>query len=247
MLYFPLLSVAPEYFTNHRGSAMGLILSGSGVGGLLYAPVTRALLSRLGVRWTLRILGLSSFAIALPIALSVRPSRSSVRRPTLVNVSLAKKPTFILQALAAMAQAAGNLVPLTFLPDFSTRLGYTAAFAAVLLAINNGTNSISRILMGFIADVAGRQNTLILSVWASTLVVVALWLGAAADDGKTLWIVFVVAYGVFSGGKFPFLNSRKHPIASVCLGSMKRRYCKTYVSSRGPFPSPICLRSSQRQ
>ncbi|KAL9618535.1 MAG: hypothetical protein Q9160_006791 [Pyrenula sp. 1 TL-2023] len=203
MLYFPVLSVAPEYFTNHRGSAMGIILSGAGVGGLLYAPVTRVLLSRLGIRWTLRTLGLSSFAIALPIALSVRPSRSTVRRPTLVNVSLAKKPTFILQALAAMAQAAGNLVPLTFLPDFSTRLGYTAAFGAALLAINNGINSVSRILMGFIADV-----------------VVALWLGAAADDGKTLWIIFVVAYGIFAGEM-----SRK-----VSQPSGKKAFCDSLIS-----------------
>lgn len=201
LLYFPLLSVAPEYFTRHRGSAMGFILSGAGIGGLIYAPITRALLSQIGVRWTLRVLGLSSFTIALPIALSARPSRSAVRRPTLVNVSLAKKPTFILQAVAAMAQAAGNLVPLTFLPDFSTRLGYTAAFAAILLAINNGINSVSRIIMGAIADVAGRQNTLVMSVLGSAVVVIAFWLGAAAGNEKDLWITFVIAYGIFAGGK----------------------------------------------
>lgn len=32
MMYFPILSVAPEYFDQHRGSAMGVILSGAGVG-----------------------------------------------------------------------------------------------------------------------------------------------------------------------------------------------------------------------
>lgn len=106
---------------------MGFILSGAGVGGLVYAPAARAMLAKLGAAWTLRIFGLVNFAIAIPIVLSTPQSRSLSKRPTLVDVRLAKRLTFILQALAAMAQAAGNLVPLTFLPEFSTRLGYTAA------------------------------------------------------------------------------------------------------------------------
>lgn len=204
MLYFPILSVAPEYFDTHRGSAMGFILSGAGFGGLIFSPVTRVLLSHLGIRWTLRTLGFLNLAISLPIAFSVRPSRSRLQRPTLVNVGLAKKPTFILQAFAAMAQAAGNFVPLTFLPQFSTRLGYTAAFGAILLAINNGVNSISRILMGLAADRVGRQNTLVLSVLGSAITVPAFWFGAAVTDGKALWIAFVIFYGVFSGGELSF-------------------------------------------
>jgi hypothetical protein len=106
---------------------MGFILSAAGVGGLAYAPAARVMLAKVGAAWTLRIFGLVNFVISVPIALSTPPSRSLTKRPTLVDVKLAKKATFILQALAAMSQAAGNLVPLTFLPEFSTRLGYTAA------------------------------------------------------------------------------------------------------------------------
>ena len=131
-LYFPVLAVAPEYFDAHRGAAMGLILSAAGVGGLTYAPVTRVLLSKIGIRWTLRTLGLVNLTLALPIAYLTPPSRVRSKRPTLVNVTLAKKPAFILQAIAATSQAAGNFVPLTFLSEFSVTLGYTAAFGAAL-------------------------------------------------------------------------------------------------------------------
>ncbi|KAK3066206.1 hypothetical protein LTS18_001909, partial [Coniosporium uncinatum] len=154
MLYFPILSVAPEYFDSRRGAAMGVILSGAGLGGLALAPIIRVLLDSVGVRWTLRALGLLNLVIGLPIAWSASPSRSSTRRPTLVNINIAKKPAFMLQVLAALLQASGNFVPLTFLPEFSVALGYTAAFGALLLSVNNGVNSASRILMGFIADVA---------------------------------------------------------------------------------------------
>ncbi|EXJ95020.1 hypothetical protein A1O1_00138 [Capronia coronata CBS 617.96] len=200
LLYFPVLAVAPEYFDAHRGSAMGFILSAAGLGGLVYAPAARVMLAKLGAAWTLRIFGLINFAISIPVVLGTPPSRSLSKRPTLVDVRIAKRATFILQALAAMAQAAGNLVPLTFLPEFSTRLGYTAAFGAALLSINNAVNTVSRIAMGFLADVAGRQNTLVLSVLGSAITVVAFWLSSACGDDMGLWLIFVVTYGIFAGG-----------------------------------------------
>ncbi|KAI9820639.1 MAG: hypothetical protein M1827_005008 [Pycnora praestabilis] len=200
MLYFPILSVAPEYFDVHRGAAMGFILSGAGIGGLVLSPLIRLLLDSIGIRWTLRALSLLNLIISLPIAMSASPSRSDSRRPTLVNISIAKKPAFILQALAALLQASGNFVPLTFLPEFSSTLGYTAAFGAVLLSVNNGVNSASRIVMGFTADKFGRQNTLVLSVLGSAISVWGLWLGAAVDGARGLWIAFVIIYGLTAGG-----------------------------------------------
>lgn len=205
MVYFPLLSVAPEYFDRHRGAAMGFILSGAGVGGLILSPTIRALLSATGARWTLRSMGVANFVITLPLALTAAPGRSVVRRPTLVNMAIAKKPTFILQCLTAILQASGNFVPLTFLPEFSTTIGYSVSFAATLLAINNGVNTVSRILMGFAADQLGRQNTLVLGVLGSAISVVSLWLASASNGDKVPWVSFVVIYGILAGA-FPMLK-----------------------------------------
>ena len=202
LLYFPVLAVAPEYFDARRGSAMGFILSGAGLGGLAYAPTVRAMLGRLGTRWTLRSLGIINFVLALPIAWFTPHARVRSRRHTLVNVNIAKKPAFMLQAIAAMSQAAGNYVPLTFLPEYSTTLGYTATFGATLLAINNGVNTLSRIMMGAVADVVGRQNTLILGMFGSAVTVAAFWLVSATSSSQQLWIAFVITYALFAGGGF---------------------------------------------
>lgn len=94
MLYFPVLAVAPEYFDTHRGFAMGFTLSAAGLGGLCYAPVTRTLLTKVGIRWTLRILGIVNCTLCLPIAGSTPASRSLRKRPTMVDLSITKKPAF---------------------------------------------------------------------------------------------------------------------------------------------------------
>lgn len=78
MLYFPLLGPAPEYFNRHRATALGLILSGGGVGSLILSPVVRALLSAVGGRWTLRFLAALSVVVGTPVAWAVPPSRFPV-------------------------------------------------------------------------------------------------------------------------------------------------------------------------
>ena len=185
---------------------MGIVLSAAGIGGLCYSLLIRYLLDRMGLRWTLRIMALENVLVTIPIALTACPSLSTDQRTTMVSMKIARKPTFVLQALGALLQAAGNFVPMTFTPEFSSALGYTAAFGATLLAINNAVNAISRILTGVLADTFGRQNILILSVIGSAISVMAIWMAAAITNSQVLWVFFVVLYGVLAGGKFPSQN-----------------------------------------
>ncbi|OZJ03686.1 hypothetical protein BZG36_03500 [Bifiguratus adelaidae] len=200
MVYFPALSVAPEYFERRRGAAMGFILSGAGMGGLIWSPVAGLLLDRLGARWALRTIGLLNLAISLPIALCAVPSRYTVWRPTLVNVNIARKPAFILQSVAACLQASGNAIPLNFVPAFSVALGYSAGFGAILLSVSNGVNSVSRIFMGLVGDSVGRQNTIIINSIGAALSVLVLWFLTVTSGANGLWIAFVILYGILAGG-----------------------------------------------
>jgi MFS family permease len=200
LLYFPILSVAPEYFTAHRGSAMGFILSGSGIGGLVFSPTIRTLISSIGPRWTLRALAFLVLVISLPIAVTAAPSRFVGRRPTHIDIKLATKPSFLLSVGAGFLQAGGNGLPLTFLAEYSVVLGYSAGFGATLLAVSNGVNSVSRVMTGFAGDRFGRQNTLILTVVLCVVSVLGFWLGSVSGGSKILWVVFVVLYGVTGSG-----------------------------------------------
>lgn len=167
----------------------------------MLSPLIRTLLSHIGPRYTLLALSLINLLLSLPIALAVAPSRFIGRRSTHVGLSLLKRPAFVLSVGAAFLQAAGNLLPLTFVVEFSVAVGFSSSFGAVLLAVLNGVNSISRILTGFAGDRFGRQNTLILTVIFSALSVLCFWLGSTKGDGnKVLWLLFVVGYGVAGGG-----------------------------------------------
>ncbi|KAJ7080953.1 MFS general substrate transporter [Mycena belliarum] len=201
LYYFPIISIAPTYFDRHRGFAMGFILSGSGVGGLVLAPVLQVLLGRYGVGTTLRILAGWNFAMGVPVACVVRRrsafNRSAGREHTRINMALVKRGTFLYQSLGAFLQAAGNVIPLYYMTSYSISiLAYSRSTGSLLLAINSAVNSVSRISMGLLADRVGRQNTMICGVFLSALCVLGLWYDAA----RPRFVTFVVMYGIYAGG-----------------------------------------------
>lgn len=195
MLYYPMTSLTPLFFDKHRGFAMGIALSGSGAGGLFFAPITQVLFDRWGAPATLRVLGAWNFVVLIPVSFVIRrPPGYSPVRPT---IALAKRGAFILQLFTAFLQAAGNIIPLYYLPLYSTAvLGFSSRTASMLLAVNNATNSVARVATGLLADYAGRQNTMIACVCFSGITVLTLWL----DASRGRFLAFVVLYGVGSGG-----------------------------------------------
>ncbi|KAF8833209.1 MFS general substrate transporter [Paxillus ammoniavirescens] len=170
MYYFPIMSLTPVYFDAHRGFAMGLILSGSGAGGLAFAPVVNSLITKYGIRWALRTLGIWNLVVRIPVACIIRKRQGFGCGDTRVAFGLAKRGTFLYQSAGAFLQTAGNFVPMYYMTTYSTSvLGYSASTASLVLALNNAVNSISRVSMGVLAARIGRQNTTIASVMLSAL------------------------------------------------------------------------------
>ena len=94
------MSLAPRFFDQNRGFAMGFILSGNGIGGLVLAPVIHGLIAKYGVGWALRILSIWSLVMMLPVACVARqpPGFEARRRggPGM-NYALMRRGTFIAQ------------------------------------------------------------------------------------------------------------------------------------------------------
>ncbi|KAF8940715.1 hypothetical protein BGZ58_005043 [Dissophora ornata] len=63
LAYYPAIAVPSQYFVKNRGLAIGIAVSGTGLGGFALAPLTNALIDKVGIFWTLRILGLMIFVV----------------------------------------------------------------------------------------------------------------------------------------------------------------------------------------
>lgn len=219
LTYMPAVTVTPGWLGANRGLGMGVVLSGTGVGGVVWAPALRALNNRIGFRDTLRLTGALSFGM---IALSslmltwdpdtdrrVRAemqgtrSRSRLGSVPLVNWQVAKSRKFLAQALGGMLQSAAYYTPVYFFSSYARTLGYSAAAGANFIALSNGSSAAGKVVIGFAADRIGRLNALLICTLISALTALGLWLPSTLSEGqgagKPLFVAFAMLYGIFAG------------------------------------------------
>ncbi|KAJ7314497.1 major facilitator superfamily domain-containing protein, partial [Mycena albidolilacea] len=201
LYYFPILTIAPTYFDRHRSFAMGCILSGSGIGRLVMAPVLQVLLDRCGFRRALCILALWNFVVRITVAYVIRRRSGFGTTPrTRLNMVLVSSPQYVVEVLRKALCRRVSFIRGPARPDHSLtddlRDCCSLSTGSLLLAINSGVNSISRIGTGVLADGVGRQNTMICSTILSALSVFALWYHVARER----FIVSVIMYGIYAGG-----------------------------------------------
>ncbi|KAK3826815.1 MAG: major facilitator superfamily domain-containing protein [Linnemannia elongata] len=66
LAFFPSLSLPSQWFKKRRGFATGIVVAGGGFGGLIISPVTTALFTKIGYRWTVRTMAIVHLVILIP-------------------------------------------------------------------------------------------------------------------------------------------------------------------------------------
>lgn len=221
LAFITAVTVTPTWYTKRRGLAMGIILSGTGIGGLVWAPAIQVINTKYGFRTGLRISG----AIAAGImAASIfvldwdDDSKERLRRENdantssvvsqmfnipLVNWRVAKSRVFAAQALGTFFHGAAYYIPLFFFSSYARTLGYSSIAGANFIAINNACNALGKIVIGFVADRwLGRTNTLVLTTMISAVGTAAFWIPSTFLDGhggsRGLFITFSLTFGTFA-------------------------------------------------
>lgn len=218
LIYMPSVTVAPTWFSLHRGLAMGIILAGTGVGGVAWPLAFRYLIDSVGFRNTLRITAGISFVLVTCSGAFMRWPANQLARIEAENAALsrssnifrlprvdwrvARSRKFLAHALGAALQSAAYYTPVFFFASFARTLGYSQATSANFIAISNAANAIGKVVIGHAADRMGRLNTLLVTTLISSISVLALWLPSCLSttqlSGSNLFIAFTILYGIFA-------------------------------------------------
>jgi MFS family permease len=215
LTYIPAVTVSPGWFNRHRGLAVGIVSSGTGVGGVVWAPTLRALNAAVGFRDCLRLtagisillLGLSAIMLKWEPEteqrnrLETQSSRSRLLVP-LIDWRVARSRKFVAQCVSAGLQGAAYYAPLFFFSAYARTLGYSAATGATFIALSNAASAIGKVIVGFAADRVGRLNVLLFCTFVSAVIALGLWLPSTVSgdgNGKAMFVSFAILYGVFAG------------------------------------------------
>ncbi|KAF8510787.1 monocarboxylate permease [Gautieria morchelliformis] len=201
MIFTPSVAVVGHWFKRRRGYALGIIISGSSLGGVVYPIMLRLLQKKLGFAWAVRIAGFVTLACLIVAILTVKTrlptdrSKNAITLTQLFDVHGFRDSRYTLATMASFLYFYALFIPYFYIEESAEFNGVPISLSPYLLAIINGCGIPARIIPGILGDRFGVLQMLIPSTIVSGALVLALWLPARGDAPI---ILFSALYGLFS-------------------------------------------------
>jgi MFS family permease len=229
----PVMPLIPRWFTKRRGIAMGIAMSGFGIGGIIAPPLTQWLISTYDWQWSCRILGLITLVIIIPVAQFLKPSPQQVGLKPYGEDEITEDKQSQSSAMGGLSlthairtrgfwlfgliQTCALFCPATVMIHIvahATDIGIPAVTAATILSFVAGFAIIGRLAIGFISDRIGGK--LLLTVCLTLITLALIWLLFA----KEIWMfyLFAAAFGLANGGfttLFPVVSAELFGLVSL--------------------------------
>jgi MFS family permease len=194
--YVPMVAVVGGWFDRRRTFALGIAVTGIGLGTLTVAPLAARLIEAVGWRDAYLTLGLGGAAVLAACAVVVaRPPAAAAEGS--VRLGAAIRDPGYQRIYAAIALLGIPLfVPFVHLPDYAEQRGSGPVAAAALVGLIGAASIVGRLALG---PVAGRVGLLpaFQGCFVAMAASFALWL---IGGGYGVLVLFAVVLGVGYGG-----------------------------------------------
>lgn len=195
--FVPLVALVGASFQRHRSIAVGVAVSGIGVGTLAMAPITAWLIDEYGWRRAYLVLAAAAGLVML-VCVTVLP-RGRVGPPSMqpLGRTLRNREYRLLYG-AQMLLAVAVFMPFAHLPAYAEESGSDPVSAAALVGVIGAASVAGRLALGPVADRVG-----LLRVYRSCYVAIGLsfsfwlWPGAPHQALLVHAVVFGIGYGGF--------------------------------------------------
>ena len=192
-----MVALVGGWFERRRTLALGVAVSGIGLGTLLVAPLAAALIDELGWRDTYLVFGIAGTCVLVLCALVVSPAPQAAAPGALHVREALHEPDYRRLYLSALLVSIGLFVPFVHLPSYAEERGIDPVAAAALVGVIGAASIVGRLALGAVAGRLGLIHTYqgcFLAMGASF----ALW--AVAGGSLAVLVVFGAVLGLGYGG-----------------------------------------------
>ncbi|KAJ7907884.1 MFS general substrate transporter [Mycena leptocephala] len=195
IIFLPCLSVSAHYFKRRRSLAMGIIISGSSVGAVVYPIMVNHLFNgKTGFAWGVRAVSFLDLGLLLTANAIMRtrlPPRPKNAKPIDIRGILRELPFWM-----CLLTFWGLFVPIFYIQLFAVKHNASKTLQTYSVAILNAAGFFGRTIPMYFSDMWGPFNVIIPMTFVSGCLAFA-FLGAHSNGGL---LVFAILYGFFSGG-----------------------------------------------
>ncbi|KAF8687073.1 hypothetical protein AX14_003722 [Amanita brunnescens Koide BX004] len=209
-IFGPTTAVIAHWFKKRRGLAMGLVATGSSLGGAVLPVLVKGMIPRVGFKWTMRTIGfILIFSLGVSNLVLKRRIPPKNNSGGLLNLSAFRSPVYTIYCLSAFTTFLGLYTVLTYIDFASADLpGVPATLSFYLLSITNGSGFVGRYACGVISDRAGPMNVM---MPFTMLAGVMTFIWPYARSAHSLVAVAVV-YGLCSGA---YVSLSSNPVIEM--------------------------------
>lgn len=199
LIYIPAIAAVSGWFDRRRGLALGIAVVGSGLGTVVFAPLTASLIDRHGWRNAYVLVGIGSAAVLAITAFVMRrppTTETSSDEPSPSIGNLLRRRAFRLLYGMMFMMTLCLYVPLVFLKPYAERSGIDSAAAATLVSFLGVGSILGRLVLGALGS-RGPLALLQLSAWmlAGSF---GIWL--TAGSSYVVLAAFALLVGTGLGG-----------------------------------------------
>ncbi|KAL2787362.1 monocarboxylate permease-like protein, mch4 [Aspergillus keveii] len=196
LIFLPASSVVSQWFSTRTPLAIGISVSGSSIGAIIYPIMLQRLSEQIGFPWTVRIMGFMVLGTMLFTAavMRVRVGKNPQKRKV-VDLRHFKDKFYLIACLSFFVNFLGLYVFYYYISLYATEVaGTDQSLADYLLAILNAGSFLGRLIPNWLAGRYGLMNVQIIFGVISGALAFAL-LGIKTTGGV---VAFAVVYGFVS-------------------------------------------------
>ncbi|KAJ8496268.1 hypothetical protein ONZ51_g1203 [Trametes cubensis] len=196
-VFYPSLAAISTHFKRRRSTALGIAISGSGFGGVVYPIFYRQLFDRIGFAWTVRVSGFITLVLCgVSVAtITSRLPKSHADAPWF-HTKVFRDAPFRLVVIGSILISFGLFIPFFYIVDYSMDDGISPQTAFYVLSVMNAGGILGRLAPACIADALGQFNIIVPCAFLAGLSMLVFWTFA---HGLVAIMLFAVLYGFFSG------------------------------------------------
>ncbi|MEF9934970.1 MAG: MFS transporter [Clostridium sp.] len=203
----PVSIITNNWFHKKKGLALGLVMTGAGLGGLIFNPVTNFIIQNYGWRNAYLILGIVSAVITLPIIFLIyrSPDEKGMKSYGIEDEHVYKKvdssglkigeavrtPSFWLLCIGMFAFCIGSIGIQMHIPSYLTDISFSTNMATSIVTIYLAAAVPFRVLMGVVFDRVGCARGVIIG----GIVMISCQVILLNITSYPVAILFAVIYG----------------------------------------------------